>query len=244
MSAYDYGIDVLGAHGGHGHGHGSHGHGHGRGHRGYGLHRGLGRLLVDDCDLYDEHGDCLGPIEIIGYFDIASRQHELDSIKQVPVTIAQTLLATGIQVINQARQIASENKLPGGTARDNVFWKLQWHAAELAKLAATPNAFYASGADLKKWVMQAFVEYNAAEEGAEYLDSAWSAMWSEIKAKLAAMPAAVVSAVGDVVTATGLNWVLWGGLAVVGLLGFATYKILTGPAGGAISGAVVKRYLP
>lgn len=182
------------------------------------------------------------PFEVLGMFDIGEAQLRMNSLpKQVPVSVALPLLKHGQDVINQAIAIANAKNLPGGTDRNNVMWKLKWHEGALGALASTPNAIYQSSADLEHWAMQAFIESNAVEEGAAWVDGAWSRMWDEIGAALAALPKQIVQTLaklpGQVFEATtGIpSWAFYvGGAALVGLLGYGTYRILRGPAGGAI----------
>lgn len=179
-----------------------------------------------------------GDVTVLGMFDIAARQKDMNSLKQMPVSIAQILLKNGQQVISRAILVANMMKLPGPTARKNCSDHLQWHADTLAKLASSPNMLYASGDDLKKWVMQAFIEENAVEEGAAYLDQAWGQMWAEIGQKIAELPANVAAAVSEAAegAATMSKWVIGGIVVVVCFVGLLAYKIIAGPVG--------KRYLP
>jgi hypothetical protein len=157
--------------------------------------------------------------------DIGARQNEMNSIKQVPVSVAQALVKGGQTAIEGAilgsKQPWYKSDLPGETSRKNVQAHLQWHAFEIAKLAGTPNAMYKSGEDLKKYTMLAFQESNAVEEGAAYLDKAWTSMWSEIAAALAALPKEVAKKVGEVASGllTGLMPVWGWALLGVGVLG-------------------------
>jgi len=162
---------------------------------------------------------------------VSDRAMRMAKLRQVPVSIAQALLAGGQVMIDKAR---SEDKvpsmtsatgvatLPGASARDKVYGKLKWHEAELKKLASTPNVIYASGADLKNWVLQAFAEYDAVLEGQATLDHAWSMMWAEIGERLAALPAALQEAVQDI--AWYAKWTYWaaigGAVIALGLVGW------------------------
>lgn len=263
MSKYMLGLDVLGRGGGGGHGGGGHG---GGGHGGHGGHGGGNRgrrvygfwpygstYYYDDehndtqCLEYDRYGNCLvyaSPnIEVFGMFDIAARQRQMNELKQVPVSVAQILLRGGQQAIDHARALAASKNLPGGGARDKVYWALKWHETELSKLKDTPTAMYASGEDLKKFVMQSFIEANAADEGAVAIDQMWSAMWADIGHAIAALPAAVVAKVSEVVDTaeTTAKWTLVIVAGVVGLLGYGAYKILQGPTGQAAVGAYLPR---
>lgn len=186
--------------------------------------------------------DADGEFEVLGMLDIGAAQLKMNALpKQLPAAMAQPLLKYGQQVIDQAIELATEKNLPGPTARKEVKDHLAWHANELGKLAMTPSAIYGSAADLEHWVMEAFIESNAVEEGAAWVDGAWDRMWAEIEANLAALPAKVQQAVQDaanyaVETTTGLPLWAWsliiaGGVAA---LGYGAYKILQGPAGGAI----------
>jgi len=211
--------------------------------------------MVDPAILQGE--DILGEdaYDVLGMFDIASAQRKMNALpKKVTVRMAKALLAGGQEAITGAQAIAAQKSLPGGTARDNVAAHLSWHNDKLARMTGSPNAFYDPGQDLAKYVMMAFIEANAAEEGATYLDQAWSQMWQEIANAIAALPSdirkAVVSAAsGAIETITGLPVWAWALIAVgsVGLLGFLAYKIIgaaaNSKAGAATAGVLARRYL-
>ena len=178
--------------------------------------------------------------------DIAEKQRQMTALKAMPVSVAKTMLRSGQLVIARTIQTAALEGLPGPAAREKVRGKLKWHASTLSKFS-DPNAVYASGDDLRKWVMQAYIESNAVEEGSAYADQLWSEMWTEIKQNMAALPAkareAVIKAAsGALETVTGIPTWAWGvGAAIgLGLIGFVGYKIVTGPAGA----MVARRYLP
>lgn len=202
--------------------------------------------------------------EIFGELDVGTLAQQFNTLKQVPVSVARILVKNGTDAINHANSVAqSKNSIitgpfPGGSDRAIVQGKLQWHANTLAGLS-DPAAMYASGDDLKKVVTSAYIESNAADEGAAWISASWSQLWVDIKVAIAALPqqAAKLAAegakdVGSVInaaasnlisSATGLpTWVVVaGGAAVLGLVGFGVYKILAGPTGGAIVGAYTRR---
>lgn len=174
------------------------------------------------------HGlDSLG-CEIFGgdAIDIAAKQREMNALNPVTVAAALNLLRGGQDVINAAR---SHSNLPGGTARDNVYWKLQWHENELKKFA-DKNAVYPSGADLKRWVMQAFIEANAVGEGTATMSRAWDQMWVDMGHNAAELGQS---------TLTTAKWTVAVTVGLVGLVGYAAYKILMGPVGQQAVGAYV-----
>ena len=133
---------------------------------------------------------------------------------------------------------------------------LDWHAAELAK-CGDPSAPYPSGADLKKWVLQSWVDSNAAADGRAWQDQAvakaagdWVDMWADVGE---AVVAAASSAAGTLAElprralerATGVPMWVWlaSGALALGLLAFGVFKVLM-VAAPAVVPAVVKRYLP
>lgn len=189
------------------------------------------------------------PTDVLGMFDIAVRQREMNGIKIVPVRIGRVLLKSGQEVINRARAVAGAKGLPGGKARDNVYYHLQWHQNALAN-ASGPDAIYGSGDDLKKWVMQAFIEANAVEEGAAHIDAAWSQMWADIAQAMSELPVTVAKAVGKaggglIEGVTGLPvwaWVLIG-IGTAGLLGFFIWALARTPAGVIATRNATRRYL-
>jgi nitrate reductase NapE component len=170
----------------------------------------------------------------------------MDALKQVTVSIAEPLLRGGQTAINNAingaKQPWYKPDLPGDNSRAIVKGKLDWHASTLAPLASTPNAMYASGEDLKQWVLAAFREANAVEEGSAQLQKAWDQMWSDIADAAKALPKEVAKFVGDVSSnvvkgLTGLPIWAWALIAtgVVGALGFFIWALARTPAGTAVA---------
>jgi hypothetical protein len=137
-------------------------------------------------------------VTVLGMIDIQAWQAQMNTIKQVPVSVARVLLKSGQDAIQRAMNVAKSKSLPGDTARETCFWKLVWHEEALAKLP-DPNAMYSSGDDLKKWVLAAYVEANAAEEGALWIAQAWSQMWNEIGVALAKLPKQIAAQVNQTV---------------------------------------------
>lgn len=189
-----------------------------------------------------------------GGFDIAAAQKKMNELpKKITIRIAQALLRAGQGAIEGALAIAAKKNLPGGAARKNVQDHLGWHAKkihEMASVGASPNAFYDPGQDLAKYVVMAFIEANAAEEGAAYLTAAWSRMWQEIGQAIAALPAdirkVVTSSVGGLIqTITGLPVWAWAllGIGTLAGLGFILWKLINSKAGVAVAGVATKRFL-
>ena len=176
-------------------------------------------------------------IDVFGMVDTGAWQRQMNTLKQVPVSVAKIMVRSGSDAIARAKAIAAANSLPGGTARDNVGWKLQWHAEQLAKLTNL-NAMYGSGDDLKKWVLAAYVEANAAEEGALWIAQAWTAMWSDIALALANLPKEVAKKVNETAGAL-LGMPFWivavAGLGIVGL-GVYVYAKAVGTGHGKLFG--------
>lgn len=202
-------------------------------------------------------GDIIGAdaFDVLGMIDIGSAQLKMNGLKPVTVRIAQLLLKGGQDAINGAiagaRQPWYKKNLPGETARQEVFWKLDWHKNAIAQASGgSPNAIYQPGDDLKKWAMQAFIEANAVEEGAAYLDAVWVQMWKDIGQALAELPAEIRKAVFSgtnwaVQSVTGLPIWAWGLIgvgAVAGLIAL-TLKLANSRAGGAIGGHLARKYL-
>jgi hypothetical protein len=179
-----------------------------------------------------------------GMEDIAAKQRNMNDLKPVVLEIARILLKGGQEAIagaiTGAKQPWYKSDLPGDTARKNVQAHLQWHAQKLSMMMGDPlTTIYDSGDDLKKWVMQAYIEGNAVEEGAAYLEAAWQAMWGEIETKLKAIPKWVGNAATSIVKealksagegaaeALGIpTWLLYtAGAAVVGAVGYVGYRV-------------------
>lgn len=157
--------------------------------------------------------------------DIAAndRAIAMANLKAVPVGIARSLLKGGQHAINSAQSEAKqpwyavEMNLPGVTSRANCAAHLQWHQDALGKLS-NDKAIYQSGDDLKKWVLQAFAEWDAVKEGTQQLKDAWHAMWKEIGENIENLvPQTVPSLVPWWV------WLLVGGAVTTGL-GIYIYK--------------------
>lgn len=160
--------------------------------------------------------------------DIAAYQRQMNTLKQVPASVAQILLGSGTQAITQANALAALRKLPGQAARDNVMWKLRWHQEQLApRVDLRPETIYAHGDDLKKWVLAAFVEANAAEEGATWVATAWGRMWNEIAAAIARLPVAIATQVNQTAGAL-FGMPLW--MVALGAVGVAGVAYSVGPA--------------
>ena len=136
---------------------------------------------------------------VLGAFDVGATRRDLDRIKPMSVSQAKVLLKYGQQVIDSAIKAAAKMRAPSpwGTIvpiamlknsavpqqdskRSEVYWKLKWHEDALSKLFA-PGAVYGAADDLKKWVQQAFIEFNAVQEGTAYAEENWNAMLNEIK---------------------------------------------------------------
>ncbi len=186
--------------------------------------------------------------DVLGMFDIGSAQLKMNALKPVTVGIAKSLVHGGQQVMAVAQTIARTKGLPDTNTLQTTVGHLQWHADKLAAIK-DDNAIYASGDDIKKWGMQAFIEANSVEEGAAYLDEAWSAMWAEISTKLQELPREILQAAAKLPGQafqglTGIPpWAFWLGAAViVGGLVYGIFKILSGPAGGAVASHYLRRY--
>lgn len=211
-----------------------------------------------------------GGYDVLGMFDLGAARKEMDGYRNLPVGAAQKVLARGQAAIDRAISVSHHwftPNLPGEGERTNVQGHLNWHDVELKKVANNQYAPYVAAADLKEWVLRAFEEQNAAEEGqndATFLKAMgdWADMWVEVGKWLAdhaekvaveagKVVATVMSLPGKVAStalekATGVpTWAWWvgGGLAV-GLVGLVSYKIITGPLGQTAVGIVAKRYLP
>lgn len=149
---------------------------------------------------------------------------DVDGLKPVTTEIASIMLRGGLVAINGAiagaKQPWYRPDLPGNTRRSDVLGKLRWHVDNLRKFEESSKIVYPQAADLKKWVLEAFVEANAVEEGAAYLDTAWKKMWDEIAEALRRVPKEILKAAGVgfsalVEAATGIP--LWGwGLILTG----------------------------
>lgn len=155
----------------------------------------------------------------------------MNTLKQVPVSVAHILLSSGQKTINDAITKAASlgsvftGTLPGGSARSNCAAHLKWHETELQKYTDL-NVMYPNADDLKKWVMQSYVEANAVEEGASWIANSWSLMWSEIGKAISELPVAIASKINETASSL-LGLPSWGiGLAVVGFAGIVGYLYL------------------
>ena len=247
-----------GGHGGGGHGGGHHGGG-GRGGRG-GFRGGWGGggwgwgdpyYVVDPlCDAIGPNGECITyPRSVIIGDDtekFARAMHErwanLNSIKQMPVGVARILLSGAQQAYNQAASIIAAANLPRPAGFVNTGGKLKWHTDTLATMT-DPQAVYAPGNDLKQWVSEAYTALDVADYGASR--AGWSTTWSKVADYVAALPKAIAAQVGNVLATaeTAAKWGLGITLGVVGLLGYAAYKIVTSETGKRVAGDVATTYL-
>lgn len=111
-------------------------------------------------------------------YDVALLQRTLNGIfgtvvngrlvpKVVTVGAARRLMVLGQKAISEAKRISP---LADDTARDRTWWKLDWHQVQLdsAGMQILP---YIHADDLRVWVVQSFVEVNAAISAAAYADS-------------------------------------------------------------------------
>ncbi len=182
----------------------------------------------------------------IGGFDLAANTRTLNAIQPVHVAQARAMLASGQRAIAQAKDLAKgPPELPGATSRDKVAGKLDWHKNELAKAAAS-DAVYDPGADLRTWVLQAFIEYNAAEEGRGAATRNAQLLWDEMTTSLAALPYKVAAIPGQAFEAvTGVPpWLVTTGFIAGGVaVAYAVYRILLAAAPGA-GRVAAERYLP
>lgn len=178
--------------------------------------------------------------QIVGGVDFAQLlKGPIFQLKVVSLAQAREMLAGGQEAIRQAKEIAKETwtkpALPGETSRDNVFWKLDWHDKKLAEMRqGSVNAVYPHGDDLKKWVLAAYSEWNAAEDGRGESERVAGKRLDDLGRRIAELPGVAVEAIrqlpGKVVeSATGLPLWAWSLLAVggVGLLGYGVVKILS-----------------
>lgn len=244
---YEGGLDILGADhvvGRGGHGGGGHHGGGGRGFRGGGRFWGGGpwgwgypdydgdTYIVNMVDVDDDDEDD----DVLGMIDVGARAKEMNDLKQPTVSIARVLLKYGQQAIDMAIVQASKPRaasmylgqpttLPGATARQEVKDHLQWHSKELLKYT-DPNAFYPNADDLKKYVLAAYGEANAVEEGNAALDVMWGQMWAEIVDAISRLPKDIADKVSSSMP-SWLKWTLIGGASAIGLtLSLALYSYL------------------
>jgi hypothetical protein len=177
--------------------------------------------------------DVIGAMQVIGAFDIGAAQLKLNALKPVTVGVARAMISYAQKVMLAANTVAKQRSLPGQTTRDNVVGHLQWHADALGKLTDN-NALYASGDDAKKYTMMAWIESNAVEEGAAYMDEAWSQMWDEIGQRLASLPKDALQKLEDIAApvVTAAKWTYWIVVAAVvgiaGLIGYGAYRKVSG----------------
>lgn len=176
----------------------------------------------------------------IGMFDIGAEQIKMNGLKTVSLTIARSLVKHGLDVIGEAIDQANSSNLPGPTARTNCQAHLQWHQNKLAGLSGPPDStMYDSADDVKKWCMQAYIEANSVQEGAEYISAAWASMWDEIEDGLKKIPAKLAKLPGQAIEAvTGIPWwlVYTGGALALGGIVYGIYKFATSEGGSRIIG--------
>lgn len=250
-------------------GRGGHRHGGHRGMRGpwyygggpyyvYPEYYGYDVLLEDDEELADKIAKKVAEQQWaagthVGAYDIQSAQRQMNTLKDVTVAIARVMVKHGERVALETIALASggtfDRSLPGITSLKKTLGHVQWHENNLIQYS-DPAQIYPNSADLKKWVMQSFVDANAVEEGRATQEAVWNAMWAEIGAELAKMPKKIVQTIvklpGQALEAvTGVpSWVWWvGGSVLLVGVGVGAWKLLT-LATPAVASTVAKRYLP
>lgn len=100
----------------------------------------------------------------------------------VNVSMSKGVLKEGMDALQAAFEQADQpiykfGTLPREANRKAVKDKLNWHSIELSKIAYDPSRVYYFWDDLKKYVLQAFEEKNATEQG----DITQSKAWDEFK---------------------------------------------------------------
>ena len=187
--------------------------------------------------------DLLGA-DVVGAYDIAPKQRFLNTLKKLPVAMARTLVTSALNLSATTLEMASRgvsyditksflpsvrSELPGITSLKKTQVQLQRHADALSRFS-DPAALYPDLVDLKKWVMQAWIDANAVEEGRAMQERAWDQMKEEIKTGLKQFPNALVEEL------TGVPLWMWavGGLAALGVVGAGYYagrRFIFGRAG-------------
>lgn len=196
--------------------------------------------------------------QIVGGVDFAQLlKGPIFQLKVVSLAQAREMLAGGQEAIRQAKEIAKETwtkpALPGETSRDNVFWKLDWHDKKLAEMRqGSVNAVYPHGDDLKKWVLAAYSEWNAAEDGRGESERVAGKRLDDLGRRIAELPGVAVEAIrqlpGKIVeSATGIPLWAWSLLLVggAGLTGYGVWRILvaTAPVAAPVfAGALARRF--
>lgn len=208
--------------------------------------------------------------EIIGTWDLGQSRNQMDSLQNVTGSVAEVLVRRGLGAIDAAFATAKQPwylpDLPGGTARKGVQGKLKWHAENVKKFGAGDP--YPDERDLKESVLMAFVEQNAAEEGAKTSKqiiakaaSDWVDMWVEIGHAIASAASTAGSfvlsvpgkaagalrkaAADTIAEATGLPIWAWFLISagIVGVLGLVAWAIINSKAGAAVAGVAATRYI-
>lgn len=173
---------------------------------------------------------------------IADKQRQLNQMRAMTAGAARVLLLSGQAAIDEATREAARTRgvkwwgylhpyayaverlrvgFPPPSREGSlskVYWKLRWHQDEIDKLK--PDAPYPHADDLKRWVIQAFIEENVSEEEGDFLDRLWADMWKEILERF-----------GNTLTLPFRipAWAWWtGGAVVAGVVGLGLYKRVAG----------------
>ena len=118
----------------------------------------------------------------------------LNKVRPVRFRDAMVISKLGRRAIDRAMAIRPTGAFipKQDTARKNVSGHINWHEKKIGELwvarhvaTGTPPADeeYPHGDDLKKWVVNAFVEYNAALDAKTYADEKLS-FWNEVKERV------------------------------------------------------------
>ena len=173
-------------------------------------------------------------------------------LDRYPLTFeaAAAVANAAIAMTQQAGKIARANaSLLGPAVWEGPAGHIRWHQAAIKSEIAgrDPKAtIYPREADLKKWAVQCFRAVTAVSQERDVLNSITSEFWRSVPDILLEAGQNLLRIPGRIVErVTGVPLWAWslGTLALLGLTGFAAYKILLAIAPVAAP-AVIGRYLP
>ena len=170
----------------------------------------------DDRELEDVLGDA---VEADAQ-KIAALARQMNALKNPTVAQARALLAGAQQAIDLAAKKGSADRK---AQIADTQGHLKWHADNMKPLAA--NAPYPNATDLNRWVLEAYIEGNLADEAATW--RTWEWMWGQIGQGTAdiAMRAADVAGKPFKAAEAIANIPWWGWAAGALVLGYGLVKI-------------------
>ena len=161
----------------------------------------------------------------------------VNAVKKIDYAVALKFVNLGEQAINRAIRGYGELQdksifiEPMDTKARAAKGHLDWHRAKVNAGISSLFAPYPSADDLKKWVVVAFTEYNAALESSRYADEKvnyWGVVGEQLADVLTAAGAAAQRVSDSFWEKVKLPWWAWlvGAGAVLGVTGYFVIPVI------------------